>query len=63
MRTKSQNPKILKERGYNSPLNSLRRATASGLPIAAAILVAGDVTQHQISVETLRENKKQILET
>ncbi len=62
MIAKHQNPKILKERGYNSPLNSLRRATASGLPIAAAILVAGDVTQHQISVETLRENKKQILE-
>ncbi len=62
MIAKYRNPKILKERGYNSPLNSLRRATASGLPIAAAIIVAGDVTQHQISVETIRENNKQILE-
>jgi hypothetical protein len=62
MMVRHNNPKILKERGYNSPLNSLRRATVSGLPLAAAFLVAGDVAQHQISVENIRENNKQILE-
>lgn len=62
MVNKYKNPEILKFRGYNTISNSLRRATTLGFPIIAATVVAGDVTQHNISVSAIHEGNRQILE-
>lgn len=59
---KYQDPFILKKRGYNSVFSSLRRAASIGVPMTAAVIVAGDAYQHTTSVDAVLKINQTILE-
>lgn len=51
---------IIKKRGYNMWSSSIRRATITGIPLTAAILVTGDVTQHYNTIDAIKEHNKNV---
>lgn len=50
---KYKDPLIIKKRGYNMNTSSFARVATLGLPAAAAIVVAGDVSEHSITVNAI----------
>lgn len=54
---------IMKKRGYNMWSSSLRRATVSGIPLTAAIVVVGDVKSLSMQLEAIKENNEQVWES
>ncbi len=52
---------ILKKRKYNTLTSSLKRAATLGVPLTAAIVVTGDVSQHSITVGAILEKKSSTL--
>lgn len=51
---------IIKKRGYNMWSSSIRRATTTGIPLTAAIIVTGDVTQHYNAIEAIKDHNKNV---
>lgn len=51
---------IIKKRGYNMWSSSLRRVTVSGVPLTAAIIVAGDVTSLDKQIQGILENNNKV---
>lgn len=55
MTNKYNDSLILKKRGYNMYSSTLRRATTLGFPLAAGIIVGGDVYMHQLNIEAIQK--------
>lgn len=55
-------PLILKKRKYNRLGSSFRRALTLGMPLTAAIVVTGDLSNHLISRKAIQADRKNLAE-
>lgn len=53
---------IIKKRGYDMWASSIRKKVATGIPLTAAIMVTGDVTQHYTTIEAIKEHNRVLLD-
>ena len=49
---------IKKKRGYNMSFSSLRRTTTLGLPVVAAVVITGEIVQHQTTIQAILETNR-----